>query len=699
MTSTELVRSSKRLRTGPPSTSGAHWAFPATILAGLALCVVAYALPADGSLIIAKLVIATYSTMLLPGAVILRLVGWPRSPAVAFPACVAWSIAALAPGLWLMFALDLPFRAAVGWLLAVTLAGLVLGRRSRVEMHIRFSWQVAVLAAGVVAFTVLLWMGSHNNVGDAIEHIGRLRKLTELSPPRGLTAINVLPPDTGLHPGYAFPLWHAVGGVIVKIAHLEETVVFRYWSPLLMPLVAAATYRAGRTMFGCREGGVATLIASLALFAFPYAGVGHFILLAYPGFVAIFLLWPLVIGRTIDYLRDGGREPVLTVAVTSFVVTAIHPSYVPFMIMLLGGFLGVRLFVDRHPRDAARLAVMVGATAVPFLLFLLWLFPVASTGGSGLALEAFSTLLVVNGDLLRMKPEWVTRGGAAHIAALLLVPLVGLASRTRAAAFISTSTAIVIFALIVPWLFTPLADVMSISQSRRMLFYLPWAFALAGGALVLARFRHFAVAGAVLAALVLQWRWPGDFAYSLVGPGPGWVAWFAAIGAVAAIAIGAFRKGPIRYGAPWAVPIMIAFTLPIAVAGLGQLKLDKARADGFSDGFVAAVNKHVSRDDVLLAEPDRAYRLSARAPIYIVAAAPGHGGDTAANQHDERRSAATTFFEPTTGTQQREAILDRWDVDWVLVRKGQPYPQEFLDTFEVVHQNRRFRLYKVSGRS
>ena len=32
------------------------------------------------------------------------------------------------------------------------------------------------------------------------------------------------------------------------------------------------------------------------------------------------------------YLREGGREPILTIAAASFVVSAVHPSYAPFMI-------------------------------------------------------------------------------------------------------------------------------------------------------------------------------------------------------------------------------------------------------------------------------------------------------------------------------------------------------------------------------
>ena len=49
-----------------------------------------------------KLAISTWGVLILPGAVILRLLGWPASPAAALPACAAWSVTALAAGFVLM---------------------------------------------------------------------------------------------------------------------------------------------------------------------------------------------------------------------------------------------------------------------------------------------------------------------------------------------------------------------------------------------------------------------------------------------------------------------------------------------------------------------------------------------------------------------------------------------------------------------
>jgi hypothetical protein len=668
--------------------------FALLILIGVAACGIVTLLPSGHGLLPVKLAVATWGTLILPGAVILRLLGWPRSLAAALPGCAAWSVTAVAPGFVLMLLTDGGLVVAVLWLLSVIGAGLLIGRGKPVEIEVRWSailWFVGATAA----FSALLWVGSWNNVGDAVEHIARMRKITELDPPRSLDELGLLPPGTGLHPGYAFPLWHATGAVIVWISGLEETVMFRFWPTALFPIAALAIYRSGRAMFGSAAAGIATCIGYLGAFAFPI-GVGYFSQLSYPGYISIFLFWPLIIDRTFAYLHEGGREPVWTIAAASFAVSAMHPSYSPFMVLMIAAFVVARILVVRDRAEVRRMGVSFAAVTVPFLLFLIWLYPAADSSASTIARagEHFNTLLNMNGDLVNMKSEWLTRGGPIAIAALLCVPLASAATRTRAAVFIASASVVVILTLLVPWLFTPFAHVMSISQGRRLLFYLPFASALTGGALMLARFRYFAVAGALALGALLYEVWPGDFKYMLRDPGPGWVAWVAAAGALVVLGLGAAGKLNLRYGDGWALPIVIAFVLPVAVVGLREMKTGRPEPNRINNRLIAAVNEYVTRDDVILALPKTAYRLTAQAPVYIVAAAGGHGGDTVVNQHVERRLDAKTFFDSTNPAEAR-AIVDRWDPQWVLVRKDLPYPRAFMQQFTPVYEDKLFALYPV----
>ena len=428
-----------------------------------------------------KLAIGTWGVLILPGAVILRLLGWPASPAAALPACAAWSVTALAPGFVLMLATGGGVPVIILWLLGVVGAGLLIGRGRPVAMDLRLTPTFFWFAAGVAGFAALMWIGSWNNVGDAVEHIARMRKITDLDPAaHHLDQLGLLPPDTGLHPGYAFPLWHATGAAIVWLTGLDETVMFRFWPTALIPFVAAAVYNAGRQMFGCRAAGLATCIGYLGAFAFPI-GVGYFSQISYPGYICIFLFWPLIIDRTFTYMREGGREPIWTAAASSFVVSAAHPSYAPFMILLLGAFLVARFIMARdRTDDLRRLAVMLGAVTVPFLLFLVWLFPAADSSASTVskAGEHFVSLVNMDGSLVSMKADWLTRAARSSSRRSVHPDRCCRRPDSVPAAFIAGTSAAVILISIVPYFFTPFAHVMSISQGRRFAFYLPFAFAL-----------------------------------------------------------------------------------------------------------------------------------------------------------------------------------------------------------------------------
>jgi hypothetical protein len=676
--------------------------FTRIVLLGLGLCIVVALIPGGGALFPLQLAVATALVLVLPGAVILRVLGWPSSHAAALPICVVWSVTALAPGFMLMLAVDGGLVVPVGWLLAVVGFGLLAGRGKPVELDLRVSGPLLWSVGGVLSLSALVWLESQATIGDAIEHVARVRKITELDPPGSLEALGLLPPETGLHPGYGFPLWHAAAGVVTWISGAEEARVFEYWPAVLVVFVVAAVYRAGSAMFNLRAAGAAVVLAYLALYAFPNGGVGYLSQLSYPGYISIFLLWPVVIERTFTYLREGGREPLLTAAAASFVVSAIHPSYVPFMILLPAVFLVARTVMARHRQDLRRLGAMLAAVTVPFLLFLLWLFPVADSASATVegGTMHFSTLLNTNGDLISLKPEFVTRGGAAAVAGLLLVPLLGAAVRTRAAAFVVGTSVVIVSLLILPWLFTPFADLMSVSQARRLVFYLPLAFALAGGALLFARFRVYAVGGALALGVLFEVLWPGDFQYQLTDPGPGWVAWFAAVGGLAAVAVAALSRLRLSLGGSWVLPIVAAFVLPVAATGIHAATTGPSpNGHRFDELFLSAVEKHVGREDVVLADLRTAYRLTANVPVYVVAVNSGHGGDTVPNRHTERRIDVSKFFDEPLSVEEAWTIVRKWDADWIVTRTTAARPRAFLEQLDPVYRGRTYTLYSVEPRS
>lgn len=671
--------------------------FVVVVLAGCVTIALTMLLPATAPWSAVKLATATYAVAVLPGAVILRAVGWPRSPATALAASLAWSVAALAPGLVLVFVLDRGVVVALVWLAVVVAGGLVAGRGKPVEVDVRISRLLLLLLVVVAAFTLLVLLARHDGAEDAMEHIARIRKLSELDPPRRLADIGLLPPDTGLHPGYAFPLWHAAVALVVLLTGLDPAAAFPSLAPLLVPVMAAAVYGAGRQVFASRAAGVATVVAYLAVFAFPESGVGRFDRLMYPGFVAIFVLWPLMIDRAFAFLRHGGRATLLTLAAAAFVMALIHGSYNPLVLLLLGAFAAVRVAVTRDAGETRRLVTVLAAASVPFLVLLPWLLPIATSAATEGGPQHFASMLDRYGNgMLRLKPEYVTRGGAAHLLALLLVPVVGVAARTRAAAFVVGAIAVPVLILIVPLLYTPFADVLSVSQSRRLLYLLPWAFSLVAAALVLGRFRWIAAAAGLALATALQAVYPGSFTYQLTDPGPAWVAWVAVVGGLLALAAGARRHVRPRLGESWVVPIVVAVAIPVAVGGLPDAPLGRDDVTSFHPALLSAIRDNVRRDDVLMAPLRIAYRVAGHAPVYIVAASLGHGGDTVHNEHQRRRIDVATFFSDEVTTAEAAATVRRWDADWILVHEAVPYPAEVVDRLDAVYEGTTYSLYRVN---
>ena len=114
----------------------------------------------------------------------------------------------------------------------------------------------------------------------------------------------------------------------------------------------------------------------------------------------------------------------------------------------------------------------------------------------------------------------VGRTGAVAIAALVLVPVAGFAARRRWGALVLGGTVSILALMLVPALFTHFSDAVSLSQSRRAAGFVPFAFAFAGGLAIVTRTVLLAPL-ALVAGIVLQRAWPGDFGYNLRHGGPG----------------------------------------------------------------------------------------------------------------------------------------------------------------------------------
>jgi Family of unknown function (DUF6541) len=508
----------------------------------------------------------------------------------------------------------------------------------------RADWYwLGVLGVGVLV-GLLLWRVLPDPSGDGLFHLARVRKLWALDD-LSLNAVDEFV-DGGLHPGYAFPLWHAFLALVAKVAGVDPTDVHE--AAVLTPLAFLVVYEAGAVVFRSRWLGIATLAGTLGLTAFASGSGGALRLLALPATAGgRSLLVPATIALVFTYLRHPSRGRLVLVATSGLVLAVVHPTYALFTLLVLGGYAVVRLLVARD--EWRTLAPAGGALALGALVFFAWLFPTVQDTASFTpsneqvqskqhGFDRYPGQFIVSSDSrFHLNPEVITRAGPVPLAALCLVPLALFAVRRRWAALVLGGTLAVLGVLLIDHVFAPFADAVSLSQARRLAGFLPIGFALAGGAAVLARMLSWVLLPAALVAgILLEWAWPGDFGYRLKEGGPTLPVWIAAGGALVAVVLAVALRDrlPTLERTDWLPAAACAlFVVPLVVAG-GWSRPHPHQE--LNPGLVEALRTNTQPGDIVLADPETSYWIAAAVPVYIGVAPPTHVGDTKENRPYER---------------------------------------------------------------
>jgi hypothetical protein len=609
-----------------------------------------------------KLAFAT-AVVLAPGWLLARSLG-VRSVS----ATLAWSLVVVFGALALTFALGSTLTLTFLVLVIVGVAALVLSMRrgwptteSLPGRGIAFFW------GGIVG--LVIWVSAPMVQGDGLFHLARVRKLVDLDS-LSLDRVSEFA-DGSLHPGYAFPLWHGFLALIANVAHEDPERVVTHLPSILAPLAVVVAFEAGWALFRRTWAAGVTAGAQVAMICFAPGMGGAYVFLALPATASRQLLVPAALALALESVRSPRPGVVASTAAAGFALAVVHPTYAIFLWIPFVGFLAVRALWERA--DVVSGALTLGALVVPAVLFLAWLRPIVDDTRSvspdatelHRAFEQYGSQLVVRSDTsYNLAPEVFTRSGAVAIAALLMIPLTGFAARRRWAAYVAGGSLAVFAVMLVPYLFTSLADVVSISQARRAAGFLPFAFAFAGGMGVLMR-----LAGPLLiplalgAGMFLQIVYPGDFEYVLREPAPAWITWFAVVGAIVALGLGLYRRRPaLEMGAALA---STAFLLPVVAGGLLHLRpTPLPEIATVTTGLAAFVRDDVPAGTTVFSDPETSFRLAAFAPVYIASAPPGHVADTEENRPYERARDARRFLRTgdlsiPRGYGARYVVLDR----------------------------------------
>ncbi|MFL5918623.1 MAG: hypothetical protein ACJ74L_09910 [Gaiellaceae bacterium] len=653
------------------------------LLLSLPLLGVARLLPAEGLGLWLRLVAASL-VLLVPGALVARALRLRGASAT-----VVLGLGVLGPALLVVLLVHSSI-----WLALVVLAvvaALALPFALRVVSGPP-AWDTLMVALAGLVLGMLLWRVAGVVNGDALFHLGRVRKLAELGDLHIRTVDEFR--DGGLHPGYAFPLWHAFLALVSKLAGVDPTHVVLHEPSAIVPVAFAVVYEAGVALFRSTALGVAVVAASVAIAAFAPGHGGSYVLLGQPGTLDRYVLVPAALTLFFLFLRHPGWALSLALAAAGVEVFLVHASTAVFLGIVLTGFAVARVLLARTDLRAA--VAGLAALFLPVGAVLAWLFPIIrETASHSPSASELQRSLAKYADELRieslhryaLRPEVVSRGGAVAVAALAVVPLAVLAARQRWAAYVLGGTLAILGIDLLVWVFPHFADAVSVSQGRRAAGFVPFAFALAGAAGVLARFLGpLALAVGLGAGIGLQLAFPGDFGPGLTEGGPAAATWIAAVGGFVALLVGLVLGRRLEDRGWIAALTVVLFCIPVAVHGFRHwTPASTVDAHALTPGLVAALRHDVAQRDVVFSDLETSYRIAANAPVYVAAAPPAHVADTNANRPYARRLSVNRYFG--TGN---VAILDRYGADWLVVDR-----QRFdrRPDWPLVYEDARYALY------
>ena len=646
-------------------------------------------LPENGVGLALRLAFAT-GCVLLPGFLVARALAL-RGIAATLPL----ALAAVALAMAVMFALGGSIETAVITLAALTAIALPFAVRGvRVQPKVG----TLLLLGGGVALGAALWRVAPGLSGDALFHLARVRKLDTLNG-LSLHAVDEFV-DGGLHPGYAFPLWHGFLALIADLAGVDPALVLRHESSILAPLAVLVAYEAGHALFSSRAAGVAVAVAQVGLISLAPGSGGAYNALALPPTASRQLLVPAAIALFFAYLRTRSTAMLPALAASGLAIALVHPTYAVFLAVPLSGYLVARTIMARPRGEFVPAAIAFGAFSAPMIAVSAALLPIVhktvshDPGATALqaAIAKYPDQLDVFSDAsYRLAPELFGRGGAIAIAALVMLPLAALVPLRRWSAFVLGGAGAVQTDTPTTAHCPTNADHDTKSQAPPAAGFLPFAFAFAGGLLVLATLLRFWVLPLALAAGIgLQVAFPGDFGYRLHGGGPAYVTWAAVLGGWAAFAVAAIIRWPGLHERAEGLGALAAvlFVLPVGVhAAANWTTPPRDTTHDLTPGLRAALKSRTTPGQVVFSDADTSYRIGAFLPVYVANDPPAHVADTTENRPYRRYDDAVEFLK--TGDL---SIPRRYGAEWIVINRNR-----FLTPMPIkpVWQDATYSLYRL----
>ena len=313
-------------RPAVPSAPPAVWRIvvPAAVVALLGI---SRLLPETGFGLWVRLAAGTL-VVLLPGVLVARCLG-QRTAGAAFAA----SVTLVGAGLALTFALGASLNVTLAFELVVGAVALIRSLTGRELEGLRLPSTArfvrGVLAVAGIGLGAAIWFVQGAFTGDVFFHLGRIRKLETL---HSLSLHDVGEfRHGGLHPGYAFPLWHAWLALVARLAGVDPTSVAAHEASILAPLALVLVFEMGWAIFRSVGLGLAVVFAQLAYKAFAPGHGGVYRFLWQPATLATQLLVPAALTLFFYFVRKPSWPTAVVLAATSASLALVHPTYALFV--------------------------------------------------------------------------------------------------------------------------------------------------------------------------------------------------------------------------------------------------------------------------------------------------------------------------------------------------------------------------------
>jgi hypothetical protein len=610
---------------------------------------------------------AAFVCVLVPGWAAVRLLRLDRHVGLsgAIPVSFGLGLAVWTVPLAVAFLLTLPFGYPLVAVIMLGWGGMAIALRRTVALEPVPPVELAAGAGASLAFAFLTWRLSTGVVGDALFHVGRMRKIERVD---GLSLGSISSFQDGApHAGYAFPLLHAAWAGIARVAGVDAAAAFVYLGPLCGLAAVLGIYAMTQRLTGWRLAGY--LAAVVAAWDLCTLINGLIMQINQPPPFAFYVLAPAAVVLFLASLRGVLFGAYASAAVVG-VIALVHPTYgIPCVALMAGIIAGSW----RAHMAAARSAVLaIAVSSVATVAVAGWIWWVAIRGGERREIITHSDEFVHHGAHALLMYPWAPVFGRGYV--LVAIAACILLVRFRPTLPAAGGMLGMLALLLLPGLNTVVMGVVGMGQFHRFWQLLPWPVALAAAACVAARLlgRWSIAVAAALAVLLLALRAEPEFWREPTS----WVV----VAAIVATVVGLVRepRRDIERGQWWAASLLIAATLVAPIQHSGGTVLDEARAGphraprsdlavGLTPGVAGWFRRHDSPIPVVMGEEHRVFELVGEAPVYAVGLPEARTRAEPKIDTSGRRQDVQEFFAPATSEDRRLDLLSRWGVTHVLV--------------------------------